>query len=183
MKCERQCDELDIRDYISSCLPLSKIQILSSPCISSANWTNISLGNKILQLLQNLTELYEVNLTLLLSHCTLGFVRSHGVLTHHVTTVKTFRNGCCVNACNSIHVEIINAWCDRQNITRWRFWNTTEMSKDWSNTLDRMWRENWVASGGLREMWIEYEMLVAKGEEKLLEDSRILLLLWAQILL
>jgi len=46
------------------------------------------------------------------------------------------------------------------------------MSKDWSNTLDRMWRENWVASGGLREMRIEYEMLVAKFEEKLLEDSR-----------
>jgi len=43
-----QCDELDIRDYISSCLPLSKIQILPSPCISSANWTNMSLGNKFL---------------------------------------------------------------------------------------------------------------------------------------
>jgi hypothetical protein len=31
-------------------------------------------------------------------------------------------------------------------------WNTVEMWKDRSETSDRMWRENWVANGGLKEL-------------------------------
>jgi len=47
------------------------------------------------------------------------------------------------------------------------------MSKDRSNTLDRMWREKTVANGGLKEKWNGHEMLVTKTEEKFLEYTRI----------
>ena len=36
-----------------------------------------------------------------------------------------------------------------------------------------MWRDNLVANGGLKEMGNGHQMLVAKTEGKLLEDSRI----------
>ena len=39
--------------------------------------------------LQNFTVFYAVNWTFLLSYCALGFVREHGVLTRHVTSVRT----------------------------------------------------------------------------------------------
>jgi len=74
-------------------------------------------------------------------------------------------------------------WHDKQNRSKVRFWKTTEIWKDWSNALDRLWSENWVANVGLKEMWNGYEMLVTKGQLKQLVDSRILPALWGQILM
>jgi hypothetical protein len=45
-----------------------------------------------------------------------------------------------------------------------------QMSKNWWNSLDRKWHENWDVNIGLREMWNGCEMLVAKGYGKLIED-------------
>jgi len=45
--------------------------------------------------------LYEINWTLILSHCALGFVGTHGVQTRHVTTGRTFWNLCVINDFNS----------------------------------------------------------------------------------
>jgi hypothetical protein len=45
---ERKFDELDIKNYNSSSLPLSKIQILPSPYASSTFGTNKSLRIKII---------------------------------------------------------------------------------------------------------------------------------------
>ena len=44
----KKWDRLDIKIYNSSCLPLSTIQILPSPNISSGNWTNMSLRKNYL---------------------------------------------------------------------------------------------------------------------------------------
>jgi hypothetical protein len=46
-----------------------------------------------------------------------------------------------------------------------------------------MWRENWVGNCGLGEVWNGYEMLVGKGEGKLLEGFGIHLALRGQILM
>jgi len=42
------------------------------------------------------------------------------------------------------------------------------MSKDLSNKLHRVGRENWVGNGALEEMWNGHKMLVAEPEGKLL---------------
>ena len=98
-------------------------------------------GLKLFYDLQTYTELYEINWTLFLSHCAQVFVSSHGVLTLHVTTGRTFWNRCGIN-----DLIIVYMWHDKRNC---------------------------VSNGGFKYLWSGYEMLVAKGEGKLLVDSRI----------
>ena len=74
----------------------------------------------------------------------------------------------------TILIKKIHMWHNKQKRSKVRFGNTVEMGKDWSNTLDRMRRQNWDANIGLKKLWNWYEMLVPKDEGKLLVDSGIL---------
>jgi hypothetical protein len=60
----------------------------------------MSLRKIIFNYLQNNTELYDVSWILFLSDSAVGFLLLHGVLTVHVTTVRTLRNRCSFYACN-----------------------------------------------------------------------------------
>jgi len=56
------------------------------------------------------------------------------------------------------------------------------MLKAWSNTLDRMWRENLLVNCGLKKMWNWYEILLGKFEGNLPEDLRTKMALWGKVL-
>jgi hypothetical protein len=62
-------------------------------------------GLKLFYNLQNYTEFYEINWTLLLFPYAQVFVGSHGVLTLHVTTGRTFWSRCVINDFNTILVK------------------------------------------------------------------------------
>jgi hypothetical protein len=95
--------------------------------------------------LGNYTELYEIDWRIIWSQSFHLSVGSHFVLTFTWHPGERFEIGALLSI-------LINNWYvpRQKSRSKVRFWNTAVMWKYWPNTLDRMWRENWVGNGGLK---------------------------------